>query len=109
MAQAFKLTVSGVGIASVQVSSYTASAVGQIAGALGVAGATDPLDVVLWSCPEEPSGTIPAGSQALGELKAAVSSNALLNLAPDGIDVLQYIAAQFVDADTAHAVYVYVK
>ncbi len=109
MAQAFKLTVSGAGIASVPVSSYSASAVGQIAGALGVAGATDPLDVTLWSCPSEPSGSIPTGSQELGELKAAISSNALLNLSPDGIDVLQYIAAEFADADTAHAVYVYVK
>lgn len=107
MAQAFKLTVSGAGIASVAVSP---SGVRQIAGVLAKAGPTNALNVTLYSCPTQPSGSIPSGSQELGAFLTSVASDSrVLDLSPDGIDVLNYIAAQFTDTDTAHAVYVYVK
>ncbi len=108
MAQPIKLTVSGVGIAMAKVPPTLG--IGQIVGIVAVPGATDALNVSIYSCPSYSTASIPAGSLELASFSApAAGQSPVLSLSPDGIDVGGYIAADFADADTAHAVYVYVK
>jgi len=108
MAQPIKLAVSGVGIASARVP--PSQGFGQVVGIVAKPGSTDALNVTIYSCPTEPSGSIPAGSTELVSFSAAAAGQSpVLPLSPDGIAVAGFIAADFADADTAHAVYVYVK
>lgn len=108
MAQPIKLAVSGVGIAMAKVP--PSLGVGQIVGIVAKPGATDALNVTLYACPSYSTSAIPSGSTELASFSAAASGQSpVLDLSPDGIDVGGYIAADFADADTAHAVYVYVK
>lgn len=105
MSAALKLTVSGAGIASIAVPRTAV----QITAVLAVAGATDALDVQLYVTPTKPSGSIPAGSQEIGEYKAAIGACLPANLGADGVDAQGFIAADFIDVDTAHSLYVYYK
>ena len=107
MALPIKLTVSGAGIASAKV---PPSGAGQIVAILARPGNTQALNVTLYCCPTLPSGSIPAGSTELGAFVGSGGASSIpFGLSPDGIDVAGYIAAQFTDTSTTHAVYVYVK
>jgi hypothetical protein len=108
MAQAIKLTLSGAGIVMAKVP--PSIGVGQIVGIVAKPGATDALNVTLYSCPSYSDSAIPAGSTELVSFAAAAAgASQVVDISPDGIDVAGFIAADFADADTSHVVYVFVK
>jgi hypothetical protein len=100
------LTVSGAGIVSAAVPNQ----ISQLVAVLPRPDTTVALAVKLYSCPSQPSGSIPAGSTLLAEFTGPLASAGVpLNLAPDGVSLGGWIAAQFTDTGTAHALYCYLK